>query len=428
MASKKFASWLATVSAILANTLTFADAQSSKPVFAHFMVGIVENFTVQDWVNEIQQAQAIGIDGFALNCAPPWVDSYTPKQLDNAYTAAQQLNFKMFISFDFAYWSNGDTGNITSFVGKYASNPAQAVFNGGALVSTFVGDSFNWNAVKSALGSQKLTVIPNLQDPTASGSASSQYGVDGAFSWYAWPTDGGNSVIDGPMTTVWDERYIQGLNGRPYMAPVSPWFSTHFNTKNWVFICEEQPVRRWQQILDMKPALVEIITWNDFGESHYISGSEPNHSDDGSSQWASGFPHDAWRDIYKPYIAAYKAGASSPTVNADEIVYWYRTIPHGTQCSNDPLGIPRGAELMHDLVFVSTLLTQPAQLTVTSGNVAPITVNADAGVHVFNFTMGIGKQSFSVSRGGKQILGGQSAKEITNSCQTYNFNAYVGKF
>lgn len=45
-------------------------------------------------------------------------------------------------------------------------------------------------------------------------------------------------------------------------AAVSPWFSTHFNTKNWVFICEEQPVRRWQQILDMKPALVEIITWN----------------------------------------------------------------------------------------------------------------------------------------------------------------------
>lgn len=83
---------------------------------------------------------------------------------------------------------------------------------------------------------------------------------------------------------------------------------------------------------------------------------------------------------------------------------------------------------MHDLVFVSTLLTQPAQLTVTSGNVAPTTVNADAGVHVFNFTMGVGKQSFSVVRDGKQILGGQSANDITNSCQTYNFNAYVGKF
>ncbi|KAM6481503.1 glycoside hydrolase family 71 protein [Trichoderma sp. SZMC 28011] len=419
---------LAAISVILSNALGFVAAQGSRPVFAHFMVGIVEKFTVQDWLNEIQQAQAIGIDGFALNCAPPWVDSYTPKQLDNAYTAAQQLNFKMFISFDFAYWSNGDTGNITSFVGKYAAHPAQAVFNGGALVSTFVGDSFNWNPVKSALGSQKLTVIPNMQDPASAGSVSAQFGIDGAFSWYAWPTDGGNSVIEGPMTTVWDERYIQGLGGRPYMAPVSPWFSTHFNTKNWVFICEEQPVRRWQQILDMKPALVEIITWNDFGESHYISGSEPNHSDDGSSQWANGFPHDGWRDIYRPYIAAYKAGASSPTVNTDEIVYWYRPVPHAARCTNDPLGIPRGAELMDDLVFVSTLLTQPAQLTVTSGNVAPVTVNADAGVHVFNFTMGVGKQSFSVSRGGRQILGGQSAKDIVSSCTTYNFNAYVGKF
>jgi hypothetical protein len=36
--ASKFAGWLATVSAILANTLTFADAQGSKPVFAHFMV------------------------------------------------------------------------------------------------------------------------------------------------------------------------------------------------------------------------------------------------------------------------------------------------------------------------------------------------------------------------------------------------------
>lgn len=36
--ASKFAGWLATVSAILANTLTLADAQGSKPVFAHFMV------------------------------------------------------------------------------------------------------------------------------------------------------------------------------------------------------------------------------------------------------------------------------------------------------------------------------------------------------------------------------------------------------
>ena len=43
---------------------------------------------------------------------------------------------------------------------------------------------------------------------------------------------------------------------------VSPWFFTHFNTKNWVFICEDLPTRRWDEILTMQPDLVEIITWN----------------------------------------------------------------------------------------------------------------------------------------------------------------------
>lgn len=44
-----------------------------------------------------------------------------------------------------------------------------------------------------------------------------------------------------------------------------------------------------------------------------------------------------------PYGATYKAGASSPTVNTDEIVYWYYyccPTPHGTRWTNDPLGIP----------------------------------------------------------------------------------------
>jgi glucan endo-1,3-alpha-glucosidase len=144
----------------------------------------------------------------------------------------------------------------------------------------------NWNAVKSALPGQKITALPNIQDPSY--LASAQTGLDGAFSWYAWPTDGGNSIIPGPMTTIWDERFIQNLAGRPYMArrshiprkdyllslksgypadfclrvAVSPWFFTHFNTKNWVFICEEQPTIRWEQMLSLKPPLVEIVSWN----------------------------------------------------------------------------------------------------------------------------------------------------------------------
>lgn len=130
----------------------------------------------------------------------------------------------------------------------------------------------------------------------------------------------------------------------------------------------------------------------------------------------------------KPYIAAYKAGASAPTVTRDTLVYWYRTTPKGVTCSNDPLGRPRGVELFNDVVFASAMLTQPAELTVTSGTRAPVTVTAPAGIHTFNFTMGLGEQKFKLSRAGVQVAGGSGAKQIQNSCTAYNYNAYVGSF
>lgn len=174
----------------------------------------MQNYTVDDWIADMTTAQSIGIDAFALNCAS--VDSYTPTQLALAYQAAEQVGFKVFISFDFSYWTNGDTANITAYMQEYAGHPAQMQYNGGALVSTFVGDSFDWTPVK-ANTSHSLYALPNLQDP-AEWASDGQRSPNGAFSWYAWPTDGGNSIIPGPMTTIWDDRYLTDLNGSTYMA------------------------------------------------------------------------------------------------------------------------------------------------------------------------------------------------------------------
>ncbi|RAO73135.1 uncharacterized protein BHQ10_009147 [Talaromyces amestolkiae] len=379
---------------------------ASKYVFAHFMVGIVENYTLDDWKSDMTTAMDIGIDAFALNCAS--VDSYTPTQLALAYQAAEEVGFKVFISFDFAYWTNGDTANITQYMQTYAGHAAQMQYNDAAVVSTFVGDSFDWTPVKAGTN-HSIWALPNLQDP-AEWSSDAQRSVDGAFSWYAWPTDGGNSIIPGPMTTIWDDRYISDLGNATYMAPVSPWFFTHFNSKNWVFICEDLPTRRWDEILTMQPDLVEIITWND----------------DGSSEWASGFPHDAWRDIYKPYIQAYKSGATTPTVDTEEIVYWYRPTPKGVTCTNDSLPAPNGIDLLSDSIFVATMLTKAATLTVTSGGNAAISVDVPAGIVTSNVTMGVGQQSFVLSRNGETILNGTGGLDIVDTCETYNYNVYVG--
>ena len=88
-------------------------------------VGIVQNYTVEDWKTDMSYAMEIGIDGFALNNAN--IDSYTPTQLANAYQAAEEMGFKVFISFDFSYWNNGDTAQITAYMQQYAGHPAQAL-------------------------------------------------------------------------------------------------------------------------------------------------------------------------------------------------------------------------------------------------------------------------------------------------------------
>lgn len=130
----------------------------------------------------------------------------------------------------------------------------------------------------------------------------------------------------------------------------------------------------------------------------------------------------------KPYIAAYKTGASTPTVTADQMVYWYRPTPWDVTCTGDPLGPPNGRNLLADVVFVTTMLTSPAQLTVQSGTLAPVTINVPAGIMTNNFTMGLGTQTFQVTRNGANVMGGTGGKQITNTCVYYNYNAYVGSF
>lgn len=177
-------------------------------------------------------AQEIGIDAFALNCAS--IDWYTAPQLALAYQAASEVGFHVFISFDFAYWNNGNTNNITDYMNQYASHPGQMQYNGGAVVSTFVGDSFNWAPVKAGTN-HSLFAVPMMQDPIEASYLQTSF--DGAFSWLAWPTDGGNSIISGPMTTVWDDKFSLYLAGKPYMARQYPLLKTRLTTLTCIYSC-----------------------------------------------------------------------------------------------------------------------------------------------------------------------------------------------
>ena len=124
-------------------------------------------------------------DGFALNIGS---DSWQPARVQDAYTAAQQsgTNFKMFISFDMTALpcsSSSDASALQTYVNKYVNNPAQLMYNGKAVFSSFSGSTcqFGTGSVSqgwsSVFGGANVVFIPSFFiDPTQFNSLSSVMG------------------------------------------------------------------------------------------------------------------------------------------------------------------------------------------------------------------------------------------------------------
>lgn len=145
----------------------------------------------------------------------------------------------------------------------------------------------------------------------------------------------------------------------------------------------------------------------------------------------------------KPFIAAYKAGESSPNshITTDQIIYWYRVSPRDTNCDatdttmgaannasgNYFNGRPNGWQTLEDSVFVVPLLTASGSITVNSGG-TQYTIDAPAGTSAWSVPMHLGAQSFTLSRNGATVLSDTSLREIKAECPCglYNFNSYVG--
>jgi glucan endo-1,3-alpha-glucosidase len=63
----------------------------------------------------------------------------------------------------------------------------------------------------------------------------------------------------------------------------------------------------------------------------------------------------------------------------------------------------------------------------SSGGNGPVSVNLPVGINTINAPMGVGTQTFELSRNGATVFKGNGGLAITNAnCAVYNFNAYVG--
>lgn len=308
-------------------------------------------------------------------------------------------------------------------------------------MSTFEGpgSADDWVTIKSETN---CFFMPDWSSVGAKPAVELANGVaDGLFSWSAWPW--GNHTMD----TYTDASYIQYLDGKPYMIAISPWFYTNLPgyNKNWLWKGDSLWFDRWQELfgLDPMPEFVQIISWNDYGESHYIGPIHDNAMaafDIGEApyNYVMDHPHDAWRKALPFLIDVYKLGKA--TMTDDIVVFWYRRN-FVSACSVAGTTVNTASQLqiefepssaLEDRIFVMGLFQ--------TGNSAVFVNNHDivvwdsvpngdleAGVWFGSVAATTGKVRVDLLKGDATI-GSAVGPEISHTCEGdfNNFNAWVG--
>ncbi|OGM43096.1 hypothetical protein ABOM_008232 [Aspergillus bombycis] len=384
---------------MLLNITPLHPIEEEKGAFAHFMVENARNWSLSNWEDDMKLAKEAHIDAFALNFAASFSDLAS---MSLAFKAAESTGFKLFFSFDYAGAGPFDKSLVIGWIKIFSGFSPYYKFKGKPFVSTFEGpgNAKDWKEIKEKTG---CFVVPSwsslgAKDALELGTA------DGLFSWAGWSWATKTWIRD----TLWTDR--------------------------------------WEQVMVVQPKWLQIISWNDYGESHYIGplrdidNYEAFKVGKAPFNYAHGMPHDGWR-LFLPYwIDTYKKGKG--TVTKEGVVGWYRPNPvaackNGGTTGNTASQLQlefEPAQVVQDKVFFSALLTSSATVTVTVGGASiPATWEfiPDGGVGVYHGSVGygsfLGDVKISISRSGATIAE-FSGPAITTSCKDgyNNFNAWVG--
>ncbi|KAF8881503.1 glycosyl hydrolase family 71-domain-containing protein [Infundibulicybe gibba] len=388
----------------------------TKYVFMHHIVGNTYSFTQQDWEADIRQIQAGGADAIALNIGS---SSWQRDQVASAYAAAANIgaNIKLFYSFDFTEMPC-DIGDVVARVILFANHPNQLRINNRPMISSYAGDCFGnsgWASIKSQTNGYLMPFIWGLEGQFPS--------WDSLDSWYCWGCAWPQGNQD--KTTDDDNYYISQLGSR-YATTISVWMFTHFSYKNFYQRGDNWLINtRWEQLVAMRNQLtfIELVTWNDFGESDYfgpIHGAQP----DGTT-WATGFPHIAWYEMSQYYITAFKTG-SYPQITEDVIYYWARPHPAQATASSDGLGKPSGFDWTEDSLWAAVFATSASTVTLRCGSSSQ-TFNVNPGVSKLKIPLAAGQITVTMVKNGQTVIN-KTPTDFTfvTNPTLYNYNAYVG--
>ncbi|KAH9812189.1 glycoside hydrolase family 71 protein [Teratosphaeria destructans] len=441
---------------------------SAATVLAHFMVQNTYAYDVSQWETDIEAAQQVGIDGFVLNWIPPDCQSglsWMPARIDDAFTAAENKGFFLVHSFDmsysscYKYWNQSYMQDVIS---SHAGSSATYRWSSNILVTTYGGDQVDHygnnffqglkdnmknsgNAISLAPALTKYSMGAQSDASSATSSLMSDFpSIDGYVNWQAWPLNVGQNQTLEPDQAFKNALSSNGKTG-PYIMSVSPWQYKDLNDGNaldsWVSYSDTLFPDRFASVAgndSFCPDIIELLTWNDFCESHYLRDlpSQDESAKDfvelgdmGAYVW--GQNHAPWRIIAKYYISWWKNG-SPPAITQDQVVYWHRVHPKASICTGGASSTIRNNEFPEDAVFAWALVKQKATVSMTVGSNQYWTFEADNTGPVMNMVPfpeyvsadGITPE-VAIIRNGKTVYTGKSSVPIASSCAWQNFNPVV---
>ncbi|KAL8854407.1 MAG: hypothetical protein Q9221_000894 [Calogaya cf. arnoldii] len=387
-------------------------------VFAHYM--LIMQPKNGDYTDDINLAKNAGIDAFAVNYGGWNVDwTQHEAQLEKFYKTAEQLDFHLLISVDTT--SVKDPDMIIKLSNAHATSPAQMKIEGNIVLSSFQTDPPAWDWQKDVVDkiNSPVLLLPGTLSDDAEALFSDDIPGAGPFTWiHPWATAEKEHSTDVALASQRDRK------GKLWMAGLAPWFFIHLNKdKNWAQAQDDKIfLDRWSSLLKLRPNFIEIVTWNDWSESTYIGPPDSATPATTDVYWGS-TNHIAFRSLSKAFISAFKAGQDSVTVDtADEGVYmFYRRQPASSVGSSDPLPLPLGATFLKDGVFVVSLLSAPAEVTLVSGDLVPFSWIAPAGLQKTSYPWAFGAQALRARRG-NQVIAEKVGPAIVAQLDKYDGN------
>jgi hypothetical protein len=440
----------------------FSARAAGGPVFSWYMTpfytysspGDSDAVAIAGYKRDIQDAQASGMDGFVLyfgNNPNPYMYYNTR----NMFEAAKQLHdadpskppFWLVLGpeaspfVDLKEVFPGTTTNyLVYYLNSFASHPNYYHYQNKAVLAPFLGIA---ESQQSEWVNYVFTPLRNQ-------------GIDLFFVPAIFNTDDITTVVNGTHTTTftpWAQTNIGSLNiwtgntptndingnnvlanilqlnGKPFVAGVSMsnYWSVNNSASAHVYFEHyggEGPAQEWQNAISNNPIFVITTTWNDYTESYNSPVDIPNVPTVLTGYGIEDLlkPHVGYAELGKYYIEWYKTGVQ-PTNTKDKLIYFYRTHAKNLVASNDTStqtfnpGSP--GDTVPDVLFVTTQLTVPATLRVTTGGVVT-NYNLPSGMNFTRIPFSPGAPKFEVIRNGTTIIS-TTGEPILSSIQKYNF-------